>query len=194
MRATSQRTIHHAMRRLSGRWGSVLVIMGGYDDPGFGFASAVDAVMAEAARQGIPTVMWLTLRTADVSYVGPTLRLEHLHVPRQQPNPAAEVGAVRRPAADRRLGDVFGESTGLVLRRRHPHAAVRSCSSGLVHCVHGGASARWRLGHTTAGSTHALGVGAALRSWCFGCHRAASTDRRRLRILRGRQRDLRADD
>jgi peptidoglycan hydrolase-like protein with peptidoglycan-binding domain len=60
------------MRRLSGRWGSLLVIMGGYDDPGFGFASAVDAVMAEAARQGIPTVMWLTLRTADVSYVGPT--------------------------------------------------------------------------------------------------------------------------
>jgi peptidoglycan hydrolase-like protein with peptidoglycan-binding domain len=60
------------MRRLSGQWGSVLVIMGGYDDPGYGFASAVDAVMTEASRQGIPTVMWLTMRTADVSYVGPT--------------------------------------------------------------------------------------------------------------------------
>ena len=62
------------MRRLSGRLGSVLVIMGGYDDPGFGFASAVDAVMTEAATQGIPAVMWLTLRTADVSYVGPTFQ------------------------------------------------------------------------------------------------------------------------
>ena len=59
------------MRRLSGQLGSVLVIMGGYDDPGSGFAGAIDAVMAEAARQGVPHVMWLTLRTADVSYVGP---------------------------------------------------------------------------------------------------------------------------
>ena len=67
-------TVIGAMRRLSGQWGSLLVIMGGYDDPGFGFASAIDAVMAEAARQGIPAVMWLTLRTADVSYVGPTYR------------------------------------------------------------------------------------------------------------------------
>jgi hypothetical protein len=60
------------MRRLSGQLGEVLVLMTGYDDPGYGFASAVDAVMAEAASQGIPHVMWLTMRTADVSYVGPT--------------------------------------------------------------------------------------------------------------------------
>jgi SdrD B-like protein/fibronectin type III domain protein len=59
-----------AMRRLSGQLGSVLVIMGGYDDPSFGFGSAVDAVMGEAIRQGIPNVMWLTLRH-NVSYVGP---------------------------------------------------------------------------------------------------------------------------
>ena len=69
------------MRRLSGQLGSVLVLMAGYDDAGSGFASAVDAVMAEAARQGIPHVIWLTLRTADVSYVGPTVLVEHLHVP-----------------------------------------------------------------------------------------------------------------
>ena len=50
------------MRRLSGQLGSVLVIMAGYNDPSFGFGSAVDQVMAEAGRQGIPTVMWLSLR------------------------------------------------------------------------------------------------------------------------------------
>ena len=63
-------TTSNAMRRLSGQLGSVLVIMGGYDDPSYGFGAAVDAVMAEATRQGIPTVMWLTLRS-NVSYVGP---------------------------------------------------------------------------------------------------------------------------
>jgi peptidoglycan hydrolase-like protein with peptidoglycan-binding domain len=62
------------MRRLQGQWGRVLVLMTGYDDPGWQFAEAVDAVMAEAIRQGIPRVMWLTFRTADVSYVGPTFR------------------------------------------------------------------------------------------------------------------------
>jgi peptidoglycan hydrolase-like protein with peptidoglycan-binding domain len=60
------------MRRLEGRWGRVLVLMTGYDDPGSTFGDAIDAVMREAIRQGIPRVMWLTFRTADVSYVGPT--------------------------------------------------------------------------------------------------------------------------
>jgi peptidoglycan hydrolase-like protein with peptidoglycan-binding domain len=60
------------MRRLEGRWGRVLVLMTGYDDPGFDFGDAIDAVMREAIRQGIPRVMWLTFRTADVTYVGPT--------------------------------------------------------------------------------------------------------------------------
>src|SRR5262245_343398 len=59
------------MRRLEGQWGRVLVLMTGYDDPGYDFGDAIDAVMAEAIRQGIPRVMWLTFRTADVSYVGP---------------------------------------------------------------------------------------------------------------------------
>jgi len=62
------------MRRLQGQWGRVLVLMTGYDDPGWQFAEAVDAVMREAIRQKIPRVMWLTFRTADVSYVGPTFR------------------------------------------------------------------------------------------------------------------------
>jgi peptidoglycan hydrolase-like protein with peptidoglycan-binding domain len=60
------------MRRLEGQWGRVLVLMTGYDDPGYDFGDAIDAVMQEAIRQGIPRVMWLTFRTADVSYVGPT--------------------------------------------------------------------------------------------------------------------------
>lgn len=63
-----------AIRRLRGELGSVLVMVTGYDDPGSGFASAVDAIMAEAGAQGIPRVMWLTMRTADVTYVGPTFQ------------------------------------------------------------------------------------------------------------------------
>lgn len=46
----------------------------GYNDAGTTFASSVDAIMAEAQRQGIAKVMWLTMRTADVSYVAPTFQ------------------------------------------------------------------------------------------------------------------------
>ena len=60
------------MRRLSGQWGSVLVMGTGYNDPGTTFSSSVDEIMAEAAAQGIPHVMWLTMSTAEVSYVAPT--------------------------------------------------------------------------------------------------------------------------
>ncbi|MEJ7561255.1 MAG: peptidoglycan-binding protein [Ilumatobacteraceae bacterium] len=59
------------LRRLDGRWGRVLVMMTGYNDPGWQFDDAVDAVVAEARRQGIDKVMWMSLRTADVSYVSP---------------------------------------------------------------------------------------------------------------------------
>ena len=59
------------LRRLSGRWGDALVMVTGYNDPGSSFASAVDTIMAEAASQGISKVIWLTMRTADVSYVAP---------------------------------------------------------------------------------------------------------------------------
>ena len=59
------------MRRLHGYLGDVLVLMTGYNDAGIIFGAGVDAVMAEAARQGVPKVIWLTMRTADVSYVSP---------------------------------------------------------------------------------------------------------------------------
>ncbi len=61
-----------AMQRLRGQLGDIVFIGTGYDDSGSTFSSAVDAVMAEAAAQGIRTVVWLTMRTADVTYVGPT--------------------------------------------------------------------------------------------------------------------------
>ena len=57
------------MQQYRGQWGSLLVMLTGYNDMSFSFAEAVDAVMAEAARQGIPRVMWLTYRTADVRCV-----------------------------------------------------------------------------------------------------------------------------
>jgi peptidoglycan hydrolase-like protein with peptidoglycan-binding domain len=62
------------LRRLRGRMGRVLVMVTGYNDPGYRFAEAVDAIMAEAIRQKIQYVMWLTMRTADVSYVSPHYR------------------------------------------------------------------------------------------------------------------------
>src|SRR5215207_352312 len=54
------------MRSNAGQLGQVLVIMGGYDDAEIG--TGVDAIVAEAARQGINTVLWLTYRTGDLSY------------------------------------------------------------------------------------------------------------------------------
>lgn len=62
------------MRRLDGRLGEVLVLMTGYNDPGTMFGAGVDAVMTEAARQGVHKVVWLTMRTAGVSYVSPEYR------------------------------------------------------------------------------------------------------------------------
>ena len=62
------------LRQRSGQWGSVLVMATGYNDPGTNFGSAIDQIMAEAARQGIPKVMWLTLRTAPVGFVPSTYR------------------------------------------------------------------------------------------------------------------------
>jgi hypothetical protein len=56
------------LRRLAGRWGRVLVMMTGYNDPGRTFASSVDAIMAEARAQRIRAVIWLTMRRAPVEY------------------------------------------------------------------------------------------------------------------------------
>lgn len=64
---------YQAMRNRAGQWGNELMVMVmGYNDPGKTFGRAVDAIVGEARRQGIKHVMWLTLRTADVSYVSPT--------------------------------------------------------------------------------------------------------------------------
>jgi hypothetical protein len=59
------------MQRLSGQLGTVLVVMTGYDDPGYGFDEAVDALVSEAQRQRIDHVLWLSLRTAGVTYEDP---------------------------------------------------------------------------------------------------------------------------
>lgn len=59
------------MRRLHGLLGEALVVMTGYNDPPATFAGAVDAVMAEAAGQGVPSVIWLTMRIPNVTYVSP---------------------------------------------------------------------------------------------------------------------------
>ena len=67
-------TALQTMRRLQGSLGHVVILMTGYNDPGTGFPEAVDAIVAEARRQGLMHVIWLTMRTADVSYVSPTYR------------------------------------------------------------------------------------------------------------------------
>jgi hypothetical protein len=63
-----------AVQRLGDQLGDVLVVMSGYNDSSYLFDDAVDAVVAEAQRQGIPHVMWLTLRTSDVTYQDPQER------------------------------------------------------------------------------------------------------------------------
>ncbi|HEY1281355.1 MAG TPA: peptidoglycan-binding protein [Acidimicrobiales bacterium] len=64
-------TALQTMQRLSGKWGDVLVMMAGYDDSSYLFDDAIDAIVAEARRQGIGHVVWLTLRTEGVSYEEP---------------------------------------------------------------------------------------------------------------------------
>jgi hypothetical protein len=61
-------TALRTLRRLDGRWGRILVMMTGYNDPGRTFAGSVDAIMAEARAQRIRAVIWLTMRTAAVAY------------------------------------------------------------------------------------------------------------------------------
>jgi hypothetical protein len=54
------------MQAHAGQLGQVVVVMGGYDDAEIG--TGVDAIVAEAARQGVGTVLWLTYRTGDLTY------------------------------------------------------------------------------------------------------------------------------
>ena len=56
------------MRRNEGQLGEVLVIMAGYDDSNI--ETGIDVVMAEARRQGVTAVLWLTY-TTETTYVGP---------------------------------------------------------------------------------------------------------------------------
>jgi hypothetical protein len=56
------------MRALNGRLGDAVVIMAGYDD-WFNFGGAVDQIVAEARRQGVGRVIWLTYRSQG-PYVG----------------------------------------------------------------------------------------------------------------------------
>jgi hypothetical protein len=64
-------TALQVMQQLSARWGDVLVVMTGYDDSSYLFDDAIDALVAEARRQDIRHVLWLTLRTDGVSYEEP---------------------------------------------------------------------------------------------------------------------------
>jgi len=52
----------------------ILVMVTGYNDPGSSFATSVDLIMNEARARGIRQVIWLTMRTADVTYVSPTFQ------------------------------------------------------------------------------------------------------------------------
>ena len=61
-----------AMRTLDGQLGDVLVVMSGYNDPLWTIDEAIDGVLAEARRQEVDHVVWLTLRTSpDVDYSDP---------------------------------------------------------------------------------------------------------------------------
>jgi peptidoglycan hydrolase-like protein with peptidoglycan-binding domain len=61
-----------AMRTLEGELGDVLVVMSGYNDPVWTIDEAIEGVTDEARRQGVGTVVWLSLRTSDdVNYSDP---------------------------------------------------------------------------------------------------------------------------
>ena len=60
------------MQILDGQLGEVLVVMNGYDDPVWTIDEAIAGVVAEAQRQGVGHVVWLSLRTSpDVDYSDP---------------------------------------------------------------------------------------------------------------------------
>lgn len=58
------------LRARAGQFDTALVIAAGYDDPTFGadgIGAAVDTMVAEARRQGVTTVVWLTYREAGTA-------------------------------------------------------------------------------------------------------------------------------
>ena len=60
-----------ALQDEAGEWGGVLVVMTGYNDSANRFANGVEEMVAEAQRQGIGVVVWLSLRTQGVDYEEP---------------------------------------------------------------------------------------------------------------------------
>ena len=112
-------TTLNAMRRLSGQLGSVLFIMGGYDDSELQLRCRRRRGDGGGGQAGHPDRVWLTLRIQRLLR-RPRGDLVQRHVPRHQPDPDAEGDPVRPTTADRRLGVVLGEPSGVVLRRRHP--------------------------------------------------------------------------
>ena len=59
-----------AIRANAGRYRTALVVGVGYNDPttgSVGLTTAIDVILAEARRQGIPYVVWLTYRVAGPS-------------------------------------------------------------------------------------------------------------------------------
>ena len=98
---------------MAGQWGSVLVMVTGYNDPGSSFAGSVDIIMHEAVRQGIPHVIWLTMRTADVRYVSPTFQSNSYTFRDNNRILLQKALQCGWPAADRRLGVVLSEPTEL---------------------------------------------------------------------------------
>lgn len=58
------------IRANAGRYRNALVVAAGYNDPttgSVGLTTAIDVILAEAKRQGIPYVVWLTYRVAGPS-------------------------------------------------------------------------------------------------------------------------------
>lgn len=58
------------IRASAGRYRTALVVAVGYNDPttgSVGLTTAIDVILAEARRQGIPHVIWLTYRVAGPS-------------------------------------------------------------------------------------------------------------------------------
>ena len=61
-----------AMRTLDGELGEVLVVMSGYNDPGWTIDEAIAGVVDEARSKDVDHVVWLSLRTSDdVDYSDP---------------------------------------------------------------------------------------------------------------------------
>lgn len=64
-------TAFEVLRDHQGEWGRVLVMMTGYNDSSAAFVDGVRTIVDEARRQGIESVVWLSLRTKGVDYEEP---------------------------------------------------------------------------------------------------------------------------